>query len=358
VTRRSLPILLLSAALLASGCDTYERRGLDPQRAALVERDCERRDFALSRETEQAILALDPEHVTEKEIRGVLSQAPAPRIICIHGGISPVHKRMISFCEFLIGMGYPAASITNPGDGTYTFSCYESSKKIAGVIAWYYEREGLRPMMVGHSQGGMQTVKVLRKFAGLSAKQLHVWNPLTWKREEHCEIVDPLTGKSRPVVGLVLPYAASTGAGGLTRLLPNQWDMFTTLREIPNSVEEFTGFSKHKDLLGGDYLGYGPANYFKAMDKAVVRNVRLPSSYKHREVPDTRHLLKSQQIMDWINQYHPSDKPIDTPKVDVTFDSDSKQILFAAEIWYSIKKHWVLELQRRIRANASSEEHK
>ena len=57
---------------------------------------------------------------------------------------------MFGFCRFLVGMGYPAGSITNPGDGTYTFSCYESSEKIAGCIAWYYEREGLRPMIVGH----------------------------------------------------------------------------------------------------------------------------------------------------------------------------------------------------------------
>ena len=62
-------------------------------------------------------------------------------------------------------MGYPAGSLTNPSDGTYSFSCYESSEKIAGVIAWYYEKEGLRPMMVGHSQGGMQVVKVLRNLA-------------------------------------------------------------------------------------------------------------------------------------------------------------------------------------------------
>jgi hypothetical protein len=358
VTSRRLLILLLSGLLLACGCATYDRRGLDAEHAAQVERDCEHRKFALSPKTEQAILALDPEHITDKDIRGVLTEAPAPRIICIHGGIYPVQKRMISFGKFLVGMGYPGASITNPGDGTYTFSCYESSKKIAGVIAWYYEREGLRPMIVGHSQGGMQTVKILRKFAGLSAKQLHVWNPLTWEQEETCEIVDPITGKSRPVVGLVLPYAAVTGAGGLTRLMPNQWGICGNLRDVPDSVEEFTGFCKHKDLLGGDYLGYGSANYFKSMDKAVVRNVWLPSSYKHRAVPDTEHLLKSQQIMDWLNQYRPSDKPIDSPKVDVTFDSDSKQILFAAEVWYSIKKHWVLELQRRIRAQASLAESK
>ncbi|MEO8426108.1 MAG: hypothetical protein ABI651_03255, partial [Verrucomicrobiota bacterium] len=353
----ALSILFLGTALLVSGCATYDRHGLDPARALQVERSSVRREFALSRETEQGILALDPEHVTEKDIRGVLSRTPAPRIINIHGGIYPVHRRMISFSEFLIGMGYPAASITNPGDGTYTFSCYESSEMIAGVIAWYYERERLRPMIVGHSQGGMQAVKVLDKLAGLSAKRLHVWNPLTWKREKNCDILDPLTGIRRPVVGLELPYATVVGAGGLTRLLPNQYDMVAKLRKIPNSVEEFTGFCKGRDLLGGDYLGYGTANHFKSMDKAVVRNVWLPAAYKHGAIPDTKHLLKSQQIMDWINNYHPTDKPVETLQLDAEFDSDSTHILWAADVWYSIKKHWVLELRRRIRADRSSEGH-
>jgi hypothetical protein len=257
---------------------------------------------------------------------------------------------MISFSEFLIGMGYPGASITNPGDGTYTFSCYESSEKIAGMIAWYYEREQLRPMMVGHSQGGMQVVKVLRKLAGLSSSRLHVWNPLTWKEEEACDFLDPLTGKRRPVVGLKLPYVSAVGAGGLTRILPNQWDMCMKLRDVPDSVEEFTGFCKEKDLLGGDYLGYGSANYFHAMDKAAVRNVRLPSAYKHGAIPDTRHLLNSQQIKDWINHYHPTGQPLETLQLDVKFDAERDHILWAADVWYSIKKHWVLELQRLLAA--------
>ena len=348
-------VILLGTAVLVSGCATYVRHGLDAARARQVEFSVVRRGYALSHETEQKLLALDPEHVSEKDIRGVLSQAPAPRIINIHGGVYPVHRRMIAFSQFLMGMGYPGASITNPGDGTCTFSCYESSEKIAGVIAWYYEREGLRPMIVGHSQGGMQAVKVLRKLAGLSANRLRVWNPLTWQPEESCEIVDPITEQRRPVVGLQLPYTAVMGAGGLTRVLPNQWDMCGRLRDIPDSVEEFTGFFKGKDLYGGDFLGYGPANLYKSMGTAVVRNVRLPAHYKHGGIPDDVHLLKSQQIIDWINSYHPNDKSYDEPRLEVKFDADSRNILWAEDVWYSIKKHWVLELQRNIRAKRAQD---
>jgi hypothetical protein len=275
---------------------------------------------------------------------------PAPRIINIHGGIFPVHTRMISFSEFLIGRGYPRNRIKNPGDGTYTFSCYESSELIAGMIAWYYEKEGLRPMMVGHSQGAMQAVKILDELAGKTAKRLYVWSPLTWQKEKRYEFTDPLTGTNRPVVGLQLPYVTGVGGGGLTRFLPNQWDMAFRLRSIPDSAEEFTGFYKNNDLLGGDFLGYGSANFYKANGKAHVRNVQLPTEYKHGEVPDTKHLLQSQQIKDWVNNYKPVDVFESEPHLEATFDSDSHNILWAADVWYSIKKHWTLELQRVIRA--------
>ena len=127
------------------------------------------------------------------------------------------------------------------------------------------------------------------------------------------------------------------------------------LRDVPDSVEDFTGFYKGKDLLGGDLLGYGSVNHFQAMDKAAVRNVCLPSDYKHGAIPDTKHLLHSQQIKDWINRYHPADKPFDAPQLEVKFDADSDHILWAADVWYSIKKHWVIELQHLLNAQPQPE---
>ena len=342
--------LALGLSLLLAGCGTFNRQGLEPVRARQIEKSFVRNEAWLSKETENQILALNPTNITAQDISQVLSHTPAPRIINIHGGLARVVPRMVSFSEFLIGMGYPAMSVTNPSDGTYSFSCYESSEQIAGMVAWFYEREGLRPIMVGHSQGGMQVVKVLYQFAAEYPAKLHVWNPLTWKKENRCEIYDPLTGECRPVVGIQLPYATSVGAGGLTRILPNQWDMTLKLRTIPDSVEEFTGFCKKNDLLGGDFLGYGSANEYKAAGKAVVRNVWLPTEYKHGMIPDTQHLLKSQQIKDWINTYRPADELVVIPKMDAQFDADSRHILWAADVWYSIKKHWVLELQRLILA--------
>jgi hypothetical protein len=346
---------LFLLALLLSGCATYDRHGVIPEQAKILEHDEFARSHNISPALQDRILALDPNHVTGADVREVLSKAPAPRIINIHGGIYPVHERMISFSEFLIGMGYPAASITNPADGTFTFSCYESGDMIAGMIAWYYEEEGMRPMIIGHSQGGMQAVKVLHKLAGHDSKNLDVWNPLLWSREHRHEIKDPLTGQTRPVVGLVLPYVSAIGAGGLTRMLPNQWDMWFRLRSIPDSVEEFTGFYKGQDLLGGDFWGYGPANYFHPNGTAHVRNIELPAEWKHGAVPDCKHLLKSDELIERINDYVPVEQPLLSDMTeDEVKNPDLRNLIWAQEVWHSIKRHWVIELQRLIRAGRAN----
>jgi len=302
----------------------------------------------LPAETRKAILALDPEHVTDEQVRHLLSQAPAPRILTIHGGPLPIKTRMNSFAHFLIGMGYPEASIRNPRTGSFTYGYYYSSDKIVGTIAWYYEHDGLRPMVIGHSMGGIQTVRVLYKLAGETKHEIPVWNPLTGRAEKRFEIIDPLTGATRPVVGLQVSYASAALSGGVARILPNEWDMNARLRKIPDSAEEFTGFSKGMDLLGGDFLGYGSANDYHSTSNAVVRNVRLPTGSAHGWIPDAKPLLKSREIKEWINNYQPGDSATNSLK----FGTKNGRVLWAAEEWHSIKKHWVLEVQQLLQAKA------
>ena len=211
LSNQCLLLALLLGGLGFSGCGTYDRRGLDPVRARKIQQQVLPGKPALVRALEDQILALNPAAVTARDVSEVLAHAPAPQIILIHGGLASVIDEMVSFSDFLQGMGYPGISLTNAGDGTYTFSCYEKSEMIAGVIAWYYEQAGLRPMMVGHSQGGIQAIKVLHQLAGHFAPKLNVYNPLTWQSEERDEIMDPLAGEQRPVVGLKLPYVSSVG---------------------------------------------------------------------------------------------------------------------------------------------------
>jgi len=63
-------------------------------------------------------------------------------------------------------MGYPAPQIRNPADGSMSYSSFVDSRELAGTIAWHYERDGIAPLLIGHSQGGMMAVKALHELAG------------------------------------------------------------------------------------------------------------------------------------------------------------------------------------------------
>ena len=170
---------LSCAGLILAGCATERPPGNAQPRANEFRPAPIGGVSGLSAATREKILAMDPERVTEEDVRELLSNAPAPHIISIHGGLLPIKVRMISFAEFLIAMGYPEASLRNPKTGSFAYGYYDGSDRIAGSLAWHYEQDGLRPILVGHSLGGIQVVRVLHKLAGDPEKRLAVWNPLT-----------------------------------------------------------------------------------------------------------------------------------------------------------------------------------
>jgi len=290
---------------------------------------------------EERLLALDPEHISEEDIRSVLSRFPAPRIININGSIPLVS--MDSFSKFLIAMGYPESSVRNPGNGGYSYSSYISSEKLAGYTAWYYEKEGMMPMLIGHSRGGMMVVKVLHEFAGAFSDRLPVWNPLTGENEGRYTITDPLANRVRDVLGLKLGYASAVATGRVMRFVQGQWNMLGRLRHIPDTVEEFTGYHIRYDFLGSDPFGQTYSS-----PSALVHNVTLPAGYGHITIPLTEHLAGNRDTREWINGYVPqSDAP--SPPAELSAE-DTRNILFAAEQWFYIRKHWCLELQRLVRS--------
>src|SRR5689334_8427380 len=344
---------LAALGLLLGGCATGpyhapEQPGEAPRSSDVVN------SLALGTALEDRILALDSEHVTAADVRETLAKAPAPRIVLIHGGIYPVFLAMSSFAEFLTGMGYPESELRRPDnvlDSVYSYSPYQDSRELAGLIAWYYERDGMRPMIIGHSQGGVQAVKVLDELAGIFAEDIAVWNPVTDTAEPRTTIVDPFSGKRRPVVGLSLSYVSAVGAGGAALILPNQWSMLHRLHTIPDSVDEFTGFSISGDLVALTFAGARGAAEYHANGKAKVRNVFLPAAYNHVVMPATRHLAESPAMREWIDAYVPG-RP---GQADTIPPGDSAGALWAADVWYSIKKHWCLELQRLVRARRAAE---
>ncbi len=294
------------------------------------------------RAVEDRILALDPENVTPADVRDTLAKGPAPRIMLMHGGIYPVHLSMVSFGRFLVGMGYPEAKIRSPVDGEWSHSPYEDAERLAGIIAWYYERDGMPPMLIGHSQGGMQAVKILHVLNGGYSAEVPVWNPLTDFPEKRMAIVDPVTGRPMPVVGLRISYASAVGAGGAAFLLPNQWTLVGRLWTIPDTVEEFTGYWIDVDLWAWTFPGADATRKFENSGHVKVRNITLPASNNHVTLPVTADLAEDPAIRPWIDAYRPGGA---APPANA-----GDNVLWAADVWYSVKKHWVLEAQRLIRA--------
>jgi hypothetical protein len=296
--------------------------------------------LALDPAVEDRLLALDPARLSARDVRETLSQAPAPRIINLQGSVPIV--TMEPFAEFLVAMGYPEQRIRRPGDGALSYSSFVDARELAGTLAWYDEHEGMMPMLIGHSQGGMIAVKVLHELAGEFEKSVPVWNPLRGAEEPRTEIVDPITGKQRPVVGLKVPYAAAMATGKLPRLLLGQWSMLSRLHQIPDTVKEFTGFSFEWDAIAGNF---GTAEPFRATGSAQVRNVILPSGASHVALPRAVELARDPATRDWIDRYVPGESTA-MPSVAI----DTSNLLHAADIWYSVKKHWCLEAQRLVLA--------
>ena len=346
IPTRPIKLLVLAAALLVFGCATVTpppEATQQPRPGAVLAR------LPLDRAAEDRILALDPAHVTEADLRGPLAHAPAPRIMLLHGGIYPVHLIMVSFGHFLVGMGYPEKAIRDPGNGEWSYSPYEESSVLTGILAWHYEHDGMRPMMIGHSQGGMQAVKVLQQLDGRFGNDLRPFNPWTHQFEDRTTIVDPLTGKTRPVLGLSASYASVVGAGGAAYMLPNQWDMIGKMRNIPNTVDEFTGFFIAVDLIAWSFPGVNEQEVYEGKGRAHVRNVELPATYSHVFLPAVQELASDPETRARLDAYAPGKAG------ETGLENDRLTgALWAADVWYSIKRHWVTELQRLIRARRAA----
>jgi hypothetical protein len=200
-------------------------------------------------------------------------------------------------------------------------------------------------MLVGHSQGGLSAVRILKDLAGCCG-DVRVFNPLTGTLEDRTTIVDPVTRRERPAVGVGVSYASAVGAGGFALLLPGWWESLDTLRKIPDTVEDFTGYFIEVDLIALSIPGNPLDRPYESMGKAHVRNVTLPATYNHVVAPLSAALAADPAAREWINAYDPG-RPADTSTAPL---GTADHILWAADVWHSIKRQWVLEAQRWVRA--------
>jgi hypothetical protein len=253
----------------------------------------------------------------------------APRVLALHGSVPIV--TMEPFAAFLEKMGYPAERLAHPVTGARTLPSFVDARRVAGEVAWHYERDGVMPVLVGHSQGGMVVIRMLHELAGRNGP-IPVWNPVTQAAEPRTAIVDPASRDERPVTSLRVAFAAALATGSLPRVLLAQWDVLPLLRDVPDSAARFLGISIAWDPIAG--TGPSPTP-FRATGTAHVRNVVLPARYSHIRLPDVAHLAEQEETRAWIDAWHPDDPPAPLPP-----QVDDANLLHAAELWHGIKRAW------------------
>ena len=173
------------------------------------------------------------------------------------------------------------------------------------------------PMLIGHSQGGMMVIRILYELDGAFHDAIPVWDPVAGVALARTTIRDPRTGETRPVQGLKVGYAAAIATGKLPRILLGQWDMIAKLRRIPDTVDDFTGFSIPWDVIAGTF---GDPEPYVAIGTARVRNVTLACGHQPRRIPETAHLAANDVTRAWIDDWTPEsaapvpEGPASTPR--------------------------------------------
>ena len=91
------------------------------------------------------------------------------------------------------------------------------------------------------------------------------------------------------------------------------------------------------------------ADVFHENGTAKVRNLELPATYSHVFLPAVQELAKDPATRAKLNAYAPGKAG------EAGLENDRLTgALWAADVWYSIKKHWVMELQHLIRAHRAA----
>jgi hypothetical protein len=301
--------VLLAASMLALPCVAFAQ-----ERATVA---------AIGTLAELEVLALDPENISDRQVKEVLSKVPAPQLMTFKGTL---FADMESFGRFLSEMHYPKTSI-RPYDVTWHGCTCVECAEIADALFSYYERDGMVPILVGHSGGGVVVSRLLYGLAGSHA------------------VRDPSTPATPRFSELRVPYAAVLATGTLMRKFPGFpgcSEDIERLPKVPDSVAEFTSFQVEGDVFT---IGMEP---YRPIASAEVRNVALPSATSHISAFRMEGLAQDANTRAWISAYRP-DQPDDRSSV-----PDASNILQAADIWFSIKKHWCTEAQRLIRERSGN----
>lgn len=246
---------------------------------------------SLTADARAGLLALDPKRIGERQLRELLAQAPAPRVLLFTGSLG---ADMEFFGAFLQGMGYPARQLRNPTPGRYSYnfrwdgcSCAQSEALVCSIGA-LVRSEGMAPMLVVHSGGGVTVGRILQRLAA------------------DADADAPMLGQ---VQASVMAFKGYRVAG----------DPFTAL----------LGFGDYRPAKGAHPL-------------PQVRNVLLPAQVSHVRAFEVDGYAQHLQLRAWIGAHQPGSEARlpEVPGLDLS------NLRHAADLWHSLKKHWALQARQ------------
>ena len=155
-----------------------------------------------------------------------LAKGPTPRIILLHGGVypGPPDDGVVRQLPDRDGLSRSAASAI-PAIATGRTAPTDEPAQLAGLVAWEYEHDGMRPMLIGHSQGGLYGGQDPEGPRGPERRQRAGVESAHGTLEERTTIVDPLTG-TRAAGGRASPSPTRrpSAPAGSRCVLPNWWE--------------------------------------------------------------------------------------------------------------------------------------
>ena len=217
--------------------------------------------------------------------------------------------------------------------GRRSLSSFVDARRFAGEIAWHYERDGVMPILVGHSQGGMVVIKTLHLLAERE-RPSPSGIPVTARREARTWIDRPAHRPARTPVGeLRIAFAAVLATGSLPRLLLAQWDVLPILRDVPDSVVDFSGFSIPWDPIAGTGPTPPPFRATGGGPRAQRRAARelRPHRPAERRAPCAPTPRRGRGSMPGGPRPRRHRRPRGRTRPTCSY---------AADLWYSIKRHW------------------
>ena len=197
----------------------------------------------------------------------------------------------------------------------------------------------------------MQAVKVLHVLNGEYGASGPVWNPLTDFRRgaaRRSSIRSPAAAAGGRACAS--PTSRRSARAAPRSCCPTSGACIGKLRTIPDTVEEFTGYSIDVDFWAWTVPGVDATRKFTNGGKAHVRNVTLPAGISHVIAPRVGGPCRSNRRMRARGSRRTRrDRACRRPP-----DSRGQHRAGPPTCGGRVKKYWVIEAQRFIRATRAS----